>query len=46
MVRVLPFYSNNLSSNPTEAAVFSVKCVFEKYENKQKEAGIGPFKKF
>ena len=25
--------------------VFSVKFVFEKNENKQKEAGVGPFKK-
>ena len=28
---------------PAEAYSFSVKFVFEKNENKQKEAGVGPF---
>ena len=30
---------------PLTSAVFAVKFVFEKTENKQKEAGVGPFKK-
>ena len=45
VVRVLAFYSDDLSLNPAEAYTFSVKFVFEKNENKQKEAGVGPFKK-
>ena len=40
---MLAFYSNDLSSNPADAYSFSVKFVFEKNENKQKEAGVGPF---
>ena len=28
---------------PLISAVFSVKIVFEKNKNKQKEAGVGPF---
>ena len=28
---------------PLKPTVFSVKFVFEKKENKQKEAGVGPF---
>ena len=28
---------------PLKSSVFSVKVVFEKNENKQKEAGVGPF---
>ena len=28
---------------PLKTTVFSVKFVFEKNENKQKEAGLGPF---
>ena len=42
---MLAFYSDDLSSYPTEAYSFSVKFVFEKNENKQKEAGVGPFLK-
>ena len=42
VVSLLSFSSDDPSSNPT---VFSVKFVFEKYENKLKEAGVGPFKK-
>ena len=30
---------------PLKVTVFSVKIVLEKYKNKQKEAGLGPFKK-
>ena len=30
---------------PLKHTVFSVKFVFEKSENKQKEAGVGPFLK-
>ena len=41
VVSVLGFYSDFLSSNPTEAYSFSVKFAFE---NKQKEAGVGPLK--
>ena len=36
-------YSDDPSSNPAEAYIYSVRCVFEMNENKQKEAGIGPF---
>ena len=43
MVRVLTFYSNNPCSNPTEALSVSLNFVFEKNENKQKEAWVGPF---
>ena len=46
MVSVLAFYSEDLSSNPAEANSFSVKCVLVKNENEQKEAGVGPFKKY
>ena len=42
VVSVLAFYSDDPSSNPTEAYSFSVKFVFEKNKNKQKEAGVGP----
>ena len=45
VVSKLAFYSNNLSSNPTDAYSFSVKFVFEKNENKQKEAVVGPLKR-
>ena len=30
---------------PLKPTVFSVKFVFEKNKNKQKDAGVGPFKK-
>ena len=43
MVSVLAFFSNGPSTNPAEVYSFSVKFVFEKNENKQKEAGVGPF---
>ena len=45
VVSVLAFYSDDPSSNPAEASSFSVKFVFGKNENKQKEAGLGPFLK-
>ena len=45
VVSELAFYSDDLSSNPAEAYSFAVKFVFEKNENKQKEAGVGQFKK-
>ena len=45
MVSVLAFYSDDPSSNPADAYSFSVKFVYEKNENKQKEARIGPFLK-
>ena len=45
MVSVLAFYSDDPSSNPAETCSFSVKFVFEKNENKQKGAGVGPFQK-
>ena len=44
MVSVLAF-SDDPSSNPAEAKLFFSKIVFEKNENKHKEAGVGPFKK-
>ena len=40
VVSVIAFYSDDPGSTP---AVLSVKFVFEKNENKQKEAGLGPF---
>ena len=43
MVSELTFYSDDPSSNPADAKSFSVKFVFEKNENKQKETGLGPF---
>ena len=46
MVSVVAFYSDDPSLNPAEAYSFSVKFVFEKNENKQKEAGDGPTKKY
>ena len=39
MVSLLAFYSDGLISNPAEVYKFSVG----KNENKQKEAGVGPF---
>ena len=45
VVSVLAFYSDDPSSNPAETCSFSVKFVFEKNENKQKGAGVGPFQK-
>ena len=42
---MLAFYSNDPNSNPAEVYNFSVKLNLEKNENKQKEAGVGPFKK-
>ena len=45
MVSVLAFYSDNPSSNPADAYSFSVQIVFEKNENKQKEAGVAHFLK-
>ena len=43
VVSVLAFHSDDPSLIPAEAYSFSVKFVFEKNENKQKEAGVGPF---
>ena len=37
---MLALHSGNPSLNPADAYSFSVKFVFEKNENKQKEAGI------
>ena len=45
MVSELAFYSDDPSSNPADAKSFSVKFVFEKNENKQKETGEVPFLK-
>ena len=42
---MLAFYSDNQSSNPTEAYRFSVKFVFEKSKNKQKRGWVGQFKR-
>ena len=44
VVSMLALYSNDPSSNPAEARISSVKLVFVKNKNKQKEAGFGPFK--
>ena len=43
VVSVLAFYSNDPSLIPAEVYNFFCKIVVEKNENKQKEAGIGPF---
>ena len=43
VVSVLAFYSNKPSSNPAEAYSLLCKMLFEKNENKQKEAGVDPF---
>ena len=40
VVSVLTFFSVQIPLMPT---IFSVKIVFERNENKQKEDGIGPF---
>ena len=45
VVSVLAFYSHDPSSNPAAIYSFSLKFVFEKNENNQKGAGVGPFKK-
>ena len=45
MVSVLAFYCDNPSLNPAVAYSFFVKFGFEKNENKQKDSGVGPFKK-
>ena len=39
VVSVLAFYTDDPSSNPPENYSFSANFVFEKNENKQKEAG-------
>ena len=44
VVSMLTFYSDDPSLNPAEAYSFSSKIVFEKKENKQKDAGLGPLK--
>ena len=43
VVSVLALYSNDPSSNPAEAYSFYSKICVWKNENKQKEAGVGPF---
>ena len=43
VVSVLAFYSDDPGSNPADDYCFFVQIVFEKNENKQKEAGVGPF---
>ena len=45
MVSMLPFYSDDPISIPADVYNFFCKMVVEKNENKQKEAGVGPFKK-
>ena len=42
MVSVLAFYLTIRVQIPLKPTVFSVKFVFEKNENKQTEAGVGP----
>ena len=44
VVSMLPFYSDDKSSNPAEAYIFSVKFVFEKNESKQKRPGMDHLK--
>ena len=45
MVSLLVSYSDILISNPNLVYNFSVKMWFKKWENLQKEDGVGPFKK-
>ena len=40
---MLAFYFDDPSSNPADNYHFSVNILFEKNENKQKEAWVGPF---
>ena len=44
VVSVLTISTDDTSSNPAWVKSISVKFVFEKDENKQKEAMVGPFK--
>ena len=43
---VVVAYSDDPSSNPAVAYIFSVTFVFKNNENKQKEAGVGTFKQY
>ena len=43
VVSMLAFYSDDQSSNPAEALIFSGKFVFEKSKNKQKEVHLKKF---
>ena len=43
VVSMLPFYSDDPISIPADVYNFFCKMVVEKNENKQKEAGVGPF---
>ena len=45
VVSVIAFYSDNPSSNPTEAYSFFCTICAWNNENKQKEAGVGHLKK-
>ena len=45
VVSMLAFYSDDPSSNPAEAYRFFCTMLSETNENKQKEAGVGPFKR-
>ena len=45
MVSVLALCSDYASSNPADAYTFSAKFVFQKTENKQKVAWVGPLNK-
>ena len=45
MLKVVTFYSNDLSLNPAEAYSFSEKFVLEKNKNKLIEAGVGQYLK-
>ena len=45
VVSMLAFNSDDPSLNPLTSTIFTVNIVIEKNENKQKEAGVGPFKK-
>ena len=42
----LTYNSDYSSSNPANDCSFSAILVFEKTENKQKEAGVGPFLRY
>ena len=46
VVIVLAFYYDGPSSNRAKGYIFSVKAVVETNKNKQKEARVGPLKKY
>ena len=46
VVSMLAFYNDDPNSNPVKAYTFLYNLCLKRYENKQKEARVGPFKNF